>query len=605
MKLQTMLAAGMCAAAMMSGTALHAAAAPETLFYGDVDRDGRVGVTDIVLLQKHLLGLQKLGSEEAVICADINADECVDVYDLALLKRYVIDRVAIPVFAEETPTEPMTEPTEPSSESTEPEPAATVPAEPETTETVTEATTVETTTEKPETTGQVTEPTTEETTAGESETTEPETEPSSEPAEIGSEFIAAPLAEMYGSLPSQGEGRMIAFVVDFPDCSYGYDPDLELIDSALFGTEDDPDDPSYPFNSVHNYYSRASKGAVDLTGAVYRYTMQYDKAYYETTVKDGAIVKDSFKMLMVEEILDAFEDLVDYKAFDADHDKVIDTALFIVPNAAGDDNWWPCSGQFADMSYRADRRSVGHVIIGNKELASESDRISFVSAYAHETGHCFGLPDYYLYYSEDFIGFHGTAGVDLMDVDDCSDLDCFSKLMLGWYREPEVQVYDQSVGGAQTFTLTNAQSDGGNCLILPYGNWSGGCDTEYMILEFITEDRNNSAINTIYGFEPALIVPGVRAFHVNAAIGDNGWWKYFMYENGSKETNQDDEGIRLLRLVNDAEGGYPFTTGDVIDGTISGFHWYDANEGETVDTGYTVEIGALTDGSYTVTVSMN
>lgn len=63
------------------------------------------------------------------------------------------------------------------------------------------------------------------------------------------------------------------------------------------------------------------------------------------------------------------------------------------------------------------------------------------------------------------------------------------------------------------------------------------------------------------------------------------------------------DGIRLIRLANEQEGGSVFKTGDVIDGTISGFHWYDSNEQETIDPSVTVTVGDLKDGAYTITIS--
>ena len=40
----------------------------------------------------------------------------------------------------------------------------------------------------------------------------------------------------------------------------------------------------------------------------------------------------------------------------------------------------------------------------------------------------------------------------------------------------------------------------------------------------------------------------------------------------------------------------------VINGSVSGFHWYDANGGQTVETGLTITIGELKDGKYAVTI---
>ena len=59
---------------------------------GDVNGDNAVNVTDIVLLQKVLLGLETLPDLEAFACADTTQDGVIDVFDLALLKRMVFTK---------------------------------------------------------------------------------------------------------------------------------------------------------------------------------------------------------------------------------------------------------------------------------------------------------------------------------------------------------------------------------------------------------------------------------------------------------------------------------------------------------------------------------
>ena len=46
-----------------------------------------------------------------------------------------------------------------------------------------------------------------------------------------------------------------------------------------------------------------------------------------------------------------------------------------------------------------------------------------------------------------------------------------------------------------------------------------------------------------------------------------------------------------------------YRTGDVVDGSIAGFHWYDENGNQTVETGLQIEIGELVDDRYTITIS--
>ena len=385
------------------------------------------------------------------------------------------------------------------------------------------------------------------------------------------------------------------FYIDFPDCQYSYSPTAEQLNQIAFGAEDESN-ANYPFESMKAFYERSSKGVMNLEGQAFRYTAKNNMSYYNEK-------KDE----LAQECYAAFDSEVDFSQFDGDGDGDIDVTLLTVPTIEGGDewasDWWPCAGVSGYSRTVADGMKMGHLITGNAQIVSETNYSNFTSSYQHEMGHCMGLPDYYLYNSDDGEGFHGetnTAGVELMDMDASTDFGCFSKLMLGWYRENQILSYDTEKGGAQTFTLNNAQTDDGNCLILPYGdlNYNG----EYLILEYMTNERNNS--NAVY--VPWITAGnGIRAYHVKADVHDNGWWKFFKYENGSEFTNNDDNGIRLIRLVNDAEGGDVFTTGETLDGSISGWHWYASDESESVDTGYTVTIGELKDGQYTVTVNKN
>jgi hypothetical protein len=186
-----------------------------------------------------------------------------------------------------------------------------------------------------------------------------------------------------------------------------------------------------------------------------------------------------------------------------------------------------------------------------------------------------------------------------MDGDAYSDFSAFSKLMLGWYKESQVQVYDPN-SGSQTYTLNNAQTDDGNCVIIPYGTLDDNYFSEYFIIEYSTDTGNNSAINQdMYWWQSCD--SGIRIHHIKADKYDNGWWTFLKYENGSDFTNLDDDGIRLIRLVND--GGDCFKTGDTIDSNTSGFGWYDSDESESIDPNVTISIGELSGSSYTITIT--
>ncbi len=538
-KIRCTLAAAIASAAFAAAAvpSLGSAASSQTLlgYRGDVNHDMQVNAADVVGLAKHLKGVDSLTSEYSMN-ADLNADNFVDSLDLALLRKCASGtHELIGIYSEE------------------------------------EATTEAETTTEPETT----EPTTWE------ETTEAPTDP---PAE-DYDFISAPISELAASLPSQGEANLVVFYVDFPDCRYSYEPSTELISELAYGAADESSS-RYPYESMHAFYERSSKGAMNLTGQVFRYTTKENQSAYDTD-----------KVKIAEECYDAFKDSVDFSQFDGDGDGMIDATLFTVPTAAGDVNWWPCAGGFGDGNYRVDGMAIGHIITGNAQIESETDTQNFVTSYLHEMGHCMGLPDYYLYNSDDYEGLHGNAGLELMDVDASSDFCSFSKLMLGWYRENQISVYDSSQG-SQTFTLSNAQTGSGNCVIVPYGNLDSQYFSEYFIIEYATNDGNNCS--------PPWYIPsgsGIRVHHAKADIYDNGWWKHLKYQNGSEFTNGDDAGIRTLRIVNDTDTDNFFHTGDVIDNSVSGFGWYDSSENESIDPGVTITVGELTENGYTITIS--
>ena len=68
----------------------ESAASPKsTLLIGDLDNDGKVSSKDVLKLQRHLLGLEKL-SEKEKKAADLNGDGKVDSRDLLLLKKKVL-----------------------------------------------------------------------------------------------------------------------------------------------------------------------------------------------------------------------------------------------------------------------------------------------------------------------------------------------------------------------------------------------------------------------------------------------------------------------------------------------------------------------------------
>ena len=398
------------------------------------------------------------------------------------------------------------------------------------------------------------------------------------------DFIAAGIKEHGASLPTAGNAYLVVFYVDFPDCRYDYAPSEAELNQIAFGTANSSNG-CYPFESFSAFYGRASKGNMNLSGQVFRYTTKQNQSVY-----------DDNKVKIAEECYDAFKDSVDFSQFDGDGDGRIDATLFTTPTKAGDDHWWPCAGAFGDPYYTVDGKTVGHIITGNAQVNSTTDYLNFISSYCHEMGHCTGLPDYYLFTSNDSEGMHGAAGIELMDTDAQTDFGAFSKLMLGFYREKQVQVYDTSMG-TKTFTLNNAQTDAGNCVIIPYNNQiADHYFSEFFIIEYASQDGNNS--NVPWWQRKGS---GVRVYHIDATT-QYGWNVFFRYASGSEYTNSD-RGRRLIRIIDDTDSDNFYHVGDTITNSISGFNWYDSNAQQTVDPGLKITVDSFENDAYTITIS--
>lgn len=392
-------------------------------------------------------------------------------------------------------------------------------------------------------------------------------------------FIASPISQLKPTMPSQGTVKVPIFSIQFPDCTFSQPMSADQIKECTFGAED-KSSPFYPNESMTAYFNRASYGALNLTGDVFTYTAKESISSYS---------KDKDKL--VKEVLSALDSSIDFSVYDANHDGKIDASIFSVPEGASNDDWWPCSGGFGDPSYTVDGVGVGNIMVGNSIPSNRSD---FNGTWTHELGHAMGLPDYYKYNStNDFEGFHGDAGYERMD-EATGDFSQFSKLMFGWLKPSQIQVYDSSKGST-TFTLKSG-SESGNCVIIPNGTLDSNYLSEYFIIEYVTPSSNYDNKWISDGNK------GIRIFHVDADLYTDDWGgKTFAYENYSPLYTKGDTGKRVVRLVNDGNGF--FGTGDIINSSTQGFDWYDSNGQETVNPNVSVSVGNLNNGEFSVTVS--
>lgn len=377
--------------------------------------------------------------------------------------------------------------------------------------------------------------------------------------------------------PSVGQVAIPVFMVEFKDTTYRTDRmSAEEIQRVVFdeGRE----------NSMTSFEKNASYGRLSLDGEVFDYQTRHPMAYYKNE-------EHSFEEL-AEEVLTAFDPVIDYAKYDANGDGYVDA--FVLSIAGEDDYWYGCQVTWwIDTGFTVDGMRLENYII-NDAQPYQGEEDYFVAELCHEFGHCMGLPDYYKYdLQTDYDAMNGVAGCEMMD-DMTGDYSMFSKLALGWLQRKNVKIY---TGGKRTYRLHSAQREG-NCIILPLDteetDEKGIFTGEYFLIEYNTAEGNMASA---LGENEE----GVRILHVDAEVYENeNGSEEFRYNGYSPYYDTTHQGRRILRLVND-DGGY-FTDGAVIDSGTPGFFWYDEQGKECVPTGFTIKIEAGADHTMNCTI---
>lgn len=147
----------------------------------------------------------------------------------------------------------------------------------------------------------------------------------------------------------------------------------------------------------------------------------------------------------------------------------------------------------------------------------------------HETGHAYGLLDYYDYSNN----WSPLGKIDMMD-SNVGDHNAFSKFTLGWLSP--LVINDDAI-----ITLRDT-SKTGDCFILPSPNYNNTVFDEYIMVEFISP---NGFCYNDYSDSFGFTEPGVRITHCDARV---------FKDNHDAYLSNNPENGHFLR-INNTKGG--------------------------------------------------
>ena len=321
-------------------------------------------------------------------------------------------------------------------------------------------------------------------------------------------------------LKAEGDRKILVVPVQFSDFTIGNlgissEEYISNLNKAFFGSSK-----NNKYVSVAEYYNRSSYGKLRISGKV------CDQFFtYPNTVEEINQNKTKFTRNRVLEcynkVLSWYQDtyhssLDEYRINPEDENS--DVAIYLVYT-------YPIDWKKQDSSF------FWAFTFQDKPLSWSS--YSFINTisgvpdahtYIHETGHLFGLVDYYpSEESENTNSVYEPAGrIDMMD---CSvgDHTGLSKMMLNWARPYWVTGEKDSCE-----IRINSLVDSGD-LILINDLWNGTVFDEYYLIEFYTPTGLNY-FDTSNGNNLAKLptLPGVKIYHVDARLG------FYQVESTSK-----------------------------------------------------------------------
>lgn len=343
-----------------------------------------------------------------------------------------------------------------------------------------------------------------------------------------------------GMTPSTGKVKGLVVPIDFPDYAISNTKYLKL----------------YPeYQSVKSYYYNISYGKLNLEFDVMDwYRLPKESKYYASLKQKNEYDERPGIAEIIKVVLHDLQKKINLKDYDSNNDGIID-CLYLIYNhpisyVGTDDFWWAYQYYFIYNNTYNNVSPYPYIFAGFNFLFEDGKSCN-ARTLIHETGHLFGLEDYYDY--DENVGFNqgGLGGFDMMDAT-AGDFNPFSKMAVGWIDDPIIPDFSES--NTARITIDSFEKSG-DTILIPKNNFvakNGMFQNYYLIM------LNNSSSRIIKNQFKNITKDGIRIFEVNAELetiydtNSDFSFEYYKYDNSYTDLNI----INTIINDNGSEGYY-------------------------------------------------
>jgi len=291
--------------------------------------------------------------------------------------------------------------------------------------------------------------------------------------------------------------------------------------------------------SVQSFYKKTSYGLIDFDITVAN--------FYSTSKKSNEVTNAFETVNLINEALDNLKvgtESKTFKDFDGNNDGLLDALWVLYDLPATDEiaenngNLRPYTFSLGGSGY-ANPHNISSFSWGSIDFfknGSKNEITYDAHTFIHETGHLFGLNDYYDY----SVKTSPMSGVNMMDYNVC-DLDMYSKLILGWVTP--VVIYGDAKVNKKLLTeehhpIVIVKDEG---TLFKNGNkYIFNPFSEYLMFDYYDFDEEYlNYHDMVYGYDKinlketsAIKKSGLKLYHVNnnlieVNLKDRNNWSYF------------------------------------------------------------------------------